>query len=159
MISGFVMGQDKVVGRFRLMSPRIMGEMAKTTEALAITLSAYVQRNKLSGQILKNRTGKLRRSINYKVTNTPDSSRGTVGTNTEYAAAHEYGFHGTVTVKEHLRQIKMAWGKSIVPKEITVRAHSANMNIPEASFLRSSLKDNADKIKSEYYKAMQRGIA
>ena len=160
MISGFVVGDDKVIGRFRLVNSRVMDEMRKATQIIGFRLAAYVQKNKLSGQVLKNRTGKLRRSITFVETDTStDSTGGTVGTNTEYAAVHEYGFSGTVTVKEHLRMMTMAWGRSVTPREITVRSHPMKMNMPEKSFLRSSLKDNAGMIKDEYTKAQQRGLS
>jgi hypothetical protein len=51
-----------------------------------------------------------------------------VGTNVEYARPHEYGFNGTVTVKEHLRLVKKAFGKSLkTPKEV---AHALGTGEP-----------------------------
>jgi hypothetical protein len=51
-----------------------------------------------------------------------------------------------VMVKEHLRMQTVAWGRPINPIEVSVRAHSMRMNLPEKSFLRSSLADMHDEI-------------
>lgn len=159
MLTAFVRGDDRVIARFQQITPCVLDEIRKTTEILAIDLAAYVQRNKLSGQVLKNRTGRLRRSITYEVLSSATGSVGTVGTNVEYAHIHEYGFQGTVDVREHLRMQKMAWGKPMKdPREVTVKAHTMKMNVPGKRFLRDSMAENADKIRSGYEQAMQRGL-
>ena len=64
--------------------------------------------DKLSGQVLKNRTGTLRRSINQHVEETDTSITGILGADMDiarYARAHEYGFRGTVQVPAHTRTI------------------------------------------------------
>jgi phage gpG-like protein len=97
--------------------------------------------NKLSGDILKVRTGRLRRSIHPEWDFKPGHMGATVGTNVEYAAIHEYGFKGTVQVKSFQREMTKAFGRPIAPKQVTVSAHSRNINMPERSFLRSALKE------------------
>jgi hypothetical protein len=80
----------------------------------------------------------------------------------KYGRAHEYGFQGTVSVKEHLRTIKQAFGKTLAsPKTISVRGHSANVNLPERSFLRSALRELADAgvIRAEYESAIKAGTS
>ncbi len=47
---------------------------------------------------------------------------------------HEYGFNGDVTVKAHLRMIKMAFGKSISPKQVSIKTHTRKVDLPEKSF-------------------------
>lgn len=51
------------------------------------------------------------------------------GTNLKYAAAHEYGFKGTVSVPGHSRGGH------------PVRSHSRKVNLPARPFLRPALKD------------------
>ena len=97
--------------------------------------------NKLSGDILKVRTGRLRRSIHPEWDFKPGHMGATVGTNVEYAAIHEYGFKGTVQVKSFQREMTKAFGRPIAPKQVTVSAHSRNINMPGRSFLRSALKE------------------
>ena len=99
--------------------------------------------------MLKNRTGTLRRKIHYTVTESANEISASVGVKLAYAAAHEYGFDGVVTVKEHLRLVKMAFGRPIAPVEATIGAHTRHMHLPERSFLRSSLRENAASIRDQ----------
>jgi phage gpG-like protein len=106
-----------------------------------------VKERKLSGQVLKNRTGTLRRKINYQLRETPTEVSASVGVQLSYAAVHEYGFDGIVTVKEHLRTITQAFGRPIAPVHVHRGAHQRHMKLPERSFLRSSLRENAPSIR------------
>lgn len=115
----------------------------------AVMLTRYVKEQKLSGQVLKNRTGTLRRKINYTVTETPNEIQASVGVKLSYAAVHEYGFDGTVSVRAHVRQVHSRDRQSLMTRKTTglgigfVRAHERHMHIPERSYLRSSLAENA----------------
>lgn len=176
MIYGFVTGDDTVIGHFKIMGPRVMEEVRQTTQKLGFSLAAYVAERKLTGQVLRNRTGRLRRSIHADFVDTPTSSSSIVGTNVEYAHIHEYGFRGRVTVKEHLRMLREqgkmvllgknkhggigTWSKrrgKLTGFNSVVRQHDMNMNMPERSFLRSALADKADYIRQEYIAAVKRG--
>ncbi len=110
---------------------------------LTLKLQAMVKADKLSGQVLKVRTGNLRRSINQIVEE--DGERGpvgSVGTNEKYAPPHELGFKGEVQIREHLRTIKTAWGRVLSePVTATVRASTRKVDLPQRSFLRSALDD------------------
>lgn len=118
-----------------------------------------VKREKLSGQILNVRTGRLRRSITQKIIESSDAYSGIVGTNVEYAAGHEYGFKGSVNVREHLRTVKQAWGKSIQPKKVLIKAHSRQVDLPEKSFLRSALQDMRTEIKADLQMSIGRSVS
>lgn len=158
MIKGQVTGDKEVIARLQGMPERIRREVLRSTKILAIALTRHIKEKKLTGQVLKNRTGTLRRSINYRIDEGTEKISGIVGTNKEYAAVHEYGFQGTVQVKQHMRMQRQAWGRPISPREVLVRAHTAKMNLPERSFLRSSLREMADQIRAEYEAAAQRAI-
>lgn len=99
---------------------------------IAVDVSGHVKDKKLSGQVLKVQTGRLRRSINFRVGESETGIEATVGTNVEYARVHEFGFKGTVNVKAHMRKGKQAY---------QVRAHTRQVNLPERSFLRSTMTD------------------
>jgi phage gpG-like protein len=110
---------------------------------LVIKLQRNVVRDKLTGQVLKVRTGTLRRSIGVSM-NEPGGDKiiGLVSTNLKYAPPHEYGFHGSVNVRAHLREIKQAFGRQLkTPVTVSVGAYSRNVDLPERSFLRSALRD------------------
>jgi phage gpG-like protein len=137
----FSVNDEKVIANLRAMGPRIRERLRQAITREAIALTRHVKEEKLSGQVLKNRTGTLRRSINFKVTEDAAGVSGSVGTGLKYARVHEYGFNGTVSIREHLRTVKQAFGRPIEPISVTVREHARRVKLPERSFLRSSLAD------------------
>jgi phage gpG-like protein len=124
MIHGTLVGGDKLIVRIQSLHPAILGAVTRSVEALAIELSSKVKEEKLSGQVLKNRTGTLRRSINYKLWALTDAAKAQVGTNVEYARIHEFG--GTIP-----------------------RPNGNAIKMPERSFLRSALKEMEGRIKTK----------
>lgn len=140
-------------------SDKVKAEVKTTVTRMTLKLLRKVKQDKLSGQVLHVQTGRLRRSINQKVIETDSKIEGLVGTNVEYARPHEMGFTDDVTVKEHLRTIKKAWGKDIEPKQIQISSHTRKVVFPEKSFLRSALRDMQPDIIKELGKAVGRGIA
>lgn len=141
-MSARVLGSERVIQRFQSLQGDVRGRVGQAMGGIVLKLQARVVRNKLNGQVLNVRSGTLRRSIDQAVYQDGSQIRGVVGTNVEYARVHEYGFNGTVTVKEHLRLVKKAFGKDLkTPKEVMVRTHAARVNLPERSFLRSALRD------------------
>ena len=147
-LSGEVIGSSQVVERIKSITPNVRTALQEKVQRLIIALQIHVVSDKLQGQVLNVRTGKLQRSVSQAmVPGRPDEIKGIVSASAKYAAAHEYGFHDTVNVKEHLRTIKEAFGKSLKePVTFTVHTHTANMNRPERSFLRSALDDQRDSI-------------
>jgi phage gpG-like protein len=148
MITAELLGDQEVVLRLKSLPDRVRDALKKAMTLAMLDLRAYVAQNKLSGQVLKVRTGTLRRSITQRVTETETSITGVVGTNVSYAAVHEYGFSGLVTVKEHLRRSKSG-------KESVVRSYARQMNMPERSFLRSALRDKTNEIQARLAKVLQ----
>ena len=61
----------------------------------------------------------------------------------KYAAIHEFGYVGVEHVRAHIRRITSAAGKEIVQN---VREFDRQMDMPERSFLRSSLAEMHDMI-------------
>jgi phage gpG-like protein len=155
-LSGEVIGSSQVVERIKSITPNVRTALQEKVQRLTIKLQIKVVRDKLQGQVLNVRTGRLQRSISQAVTSTETSVTGVVSTAVKYAAAHEYGFSGTVNVKEHLRTIKEAFGKSLKePVTFTVHAHTMKMNLPERSFLRSALAD----MDSEIFHGIEDAVA
>lgn len=153
-----VVGDTQVIANFRNMPGRVRGELIEYIGRAVLRLRAYVSSRKLSGQVLKVRTGTLTRSIDHAVLQDANEIHGVVGTNTVYAGKHEYGSSGPEPVKEHLRLIKEAWGKQLkFPVYQQVRAHTRQVNFPERSFLRSSLKEMQDELVKGMTGAVMKG--
>lgn len=159
MITAILIGHKDISPYLKKIYPSTLEALNESVGRLALKLLRKVKEEKLSGQVLKNRTGTLRRSINQRIDKTETGVVASVGTNKSYAAAHEYGFTGTVTVKEHMRQIKQAFGRPISPTEVRVRTHSMVMHVPQRSFLRSSLKEMDAEIRTGLRDALKKGLA
>lgn len=147
---------------------RALGEVGRATEREAINLVSTVK-EKLTDNVLRVRTGRLRRSITYRYQQTGQTFQAWVGTNVSYARALENGFTGTVNVKAHLvrehqRKMKVAFGKpmanprSVRVQEHTVKAHPVKMNIKPRRFLASSLEENTPRIQTNLREAIARGL-
>src|SRR5450759_2228943 len=106
MISFSVEGDAAVVRMLQAKVPALTTAVRTSVTRATFALVAYVKANKLSGQVLKNRTGTLRRKINGRVTETSNSITGIAGVKLAYAAAHEYGLDIDESVRAHLRTIK-----------------------------------------------------
>jgi len=158
MINGYIVGDERVVARLRELPARTQATLTAAVTRLAVGLQAKIKTDKLSGQVLKRRTGTLSRSINYRLNQGVTEITASVGTNVEYAARHEYGFTGTESVKEHLRQIKQAFGRPISPVSVTVRAFTREVSYPAHSFLRTALQDMAPEIRAGLSSALQQAI-
>ncbi|AEV24619.1 Bacteriophage protein of unknown function (DUF646) [Azospira oryzae PS] len=159
MIDGYVVGDKEVARRFRALPDGVRSRVTDSIGRLILRLQRKVMQDKLTGQVLKVRTGTLRRSIDQRLVTDSDSVSGIVSTNVKYGKAHEYGSNKTVTVREHLRLVKKAWGKELKhPVWATVKAHSMKQNLPERSFLRSALADMKPEIIADLNKAAAEGI-
>lgn len=146
MLSITLVGKEQVVARLDRMPGKIHDAVFKEITELCLMIENYVKTQKLSGQVLNKISGRLQSSIHGD--ELPRDSGGTItgrifsAAPMPYAAIHEFGFHGTETVREHIRTT--VFGKKVSP--FTVPSFTRTMNMPERSFLRSSLTDNAPKI-------------
>lgn len=140
MIRGTLVGSDAAVERLGDSADAVRAALAREVQRIALDLLSSVKADKLSGQVLNVRTGRLRRSINQRVEVDGDAAHGFVGTNVEYARYHEFGFSGTEDVRSYFRKCKSG-------KVTRVRAHTRTVDYPEHSFLRSALAGMQDEIK------------
>lgn len=147
-----IVGVEELLDRFKKGESTVDLFMRPVMVRLLIGLSRKVKEDKLTGQVLKTRTGTLRRSIHDEIRGRGLNMVGVVGTNVVYAAPHEYGFDGVVTVREHLRQAKSGLAH-------TVRQHKRTMHLPVRSFLRSTLTENAALIRTELLEAAGQALA
>jgi phage gpG-like protein len=138
-----LVGGKQLVAKLAAMPERVREALERAVKDLAFELQREVQQAKLSGQVLKVRTGGLRSSINTVFQHSAETIEASVGTNIRYGRVHEYGFDGTVEVPAHIRRISEAFGRPIAPTVASVRAHSRHLHLPERSFLRSALAEMA----------------
>ncbi|MGD9613834.1 MAG: HK97 gp10 family phage protein [Alphaproteobacteria bacterium] len=153
MIEVTVTGDKEIIARLDRMPDSIRESMAKEMQRWGFRLQRNVQKDKLSGQVLKVRTGVLRSSINLKVDDAPDRITATVGTKVAYARVHEFGFRGKQSVRAHLRKVTRLFGKPVTAT-LNIKAHTRNVKFPERSFLRSALKE----LEPDFKKGMKESL-
>lgn len=114
---------------------------------------------KFYGSVLGVRTGRLRQSFE-EVSRQEGDGNWSIGlkSDVEYAAVHEFGFSGTVNVREHTRNITQAFGRPIEPTVITVRAHDREMSVREKRFFRDPIADEVDKFTKRLLKKIGFGL-
>jgi phage gpG-like protein len=147
-----VSGDTKLVNNFRRVGLEGRARLKRALQFLGIGLAAHIQKTKLSGQRLNQRSGRLISSIHEETVEDASGITTQVGTNVRYARIHEYGFNDPVQVKAHLREIKQAWGRPITPTTVSVRAYSMKMNVGEKRYMRDSLDEWRPKVKETMQK-------
>lgn len=148
-----VTGDKAVIARFETLSERIKGNLARAIGRLLIEMVSAV-RAKLNGPVLKRVSGRLQASITQKLTVGDLEVTGVIGAGKSipYAAAHEFG----VTTQPHIITARnaralafQAGGETIFRKSV----HHPGSKIPERSYLRSTLADFSDRIRTALAKA------
>lgn len=85
-------------------------------------------------------TGSLLNSIRFRLFQKGSISGVKVGSyGIPYAAVHEFGFNGPVSVRSHQRVISQSFGKQITPRTINVVAHTRLVKFRERPYLRPAL--------------------
>lgn len=139
----------KVTKNVELPKPKSVSEaLVEFIKKSTFKLVAYIKREKLSGDPLNVRTGRLRRSINAKFSN--GGKTGHAGTNVSYGAVHELGLQ--VQIAEHKRIMTQVFGKPVDPFEVSVSGHTRVY--PERSFLRSALKELEPELVTSFRKVV-----
>ena len=156
MLNVTITGLDKVVSKYEQMPNKIHDGVFRAVTKLALMLEGYVKTQKLSGQVLNKQTGRLMSSIHNDITDQGTSIIGRVfsAQPMPYAAIHEFGFSGSETVRAHIRT--MVFGREVGP--FTVPSFTRQMNMPERSFMRSSLKENEQRIIQDINTAVDKAV-
>lgn len=136
-----ISGAREVVDFFRSAPNHVRQALTREIDRLGIMLLQRAKM-KVSGDVLNVKSGRLRRSIKMTKNRSGDGYSVSVGTNLEYAAAHEFGFTGNVWVTQHQRLVRKAWGRPVRnPQMHNVWGYDRRMRLPERSFLRSSFNE------------------
>ncbi|MBV8133682.1 MAG: HK97 gp10 family phage protein [Alphaproteobacteria bacterium] len=159
MITAYLVGDQQVMEQLRTLPGAINSGLQRAITQLGIELQRDVQQDKLSGQVLRSRTGSLRSSIDLRVDQSGGAITASVFTDNRYAGVQEYGFAGTVSVRASLRRITEAFGRPIAEKTINVRAHDRRMDLPQRSFLRSALEDMRPAIRDGVEAALAEAVS
>jgi hypothetical protein len=66
----------------------------------------------------------------------------------KYAGFWEFGFHGSQNVRAHQRMVSMVFGREVPTFAQQVSAHTRRVDQDARSFMRSSLSEMSDKIRT-----------
>lgn len=148
-LTGKLLGMTEQMAKLQSLPEAIRTELRTSVKKLGFQLELLVKR-KLSGPVLKAPTGNLRGSINTRIEERGDETVAIVGTSVgviPYARIHEFG--GIIEAKNASYLIFKtpdgAWHKV------------KSVQMPERSYLRSSLNDMRNGIRTELQAAVRRG--
>lgn len=92
-------------------------------------------------------TGNLRARTGYEVVRQNGRLVLRVGVfGVPYAAIHEFGFQGPITVKSHVRVITQAFGRPIESTPVLVGQHQRNINVRARPYLRPAVIETREKV-------------
>lgn len=149
-----ITGTEETAAKLVSKSSAVRDAIAKALEASAIELVAHIKKNKLSGQVLKRKTGNLSRSINYEMNTSGDTVSASVGSNAVYAAIHEFGGQTAAHAIHAKAGSVLAFqkgGSQMFAKSV----NHPGSKMPQRSFLRSALADKAESIRARLDKAVK----
>jgi len=141
-LSGF----DPLTARLGALPETLAERLTQEVERLGGVLRDRVERN-LSGDVLRQRSGRLAASIAVNVARSGLRASATVDSDAPYAAIHEYG--GTIPARTILpqsaRALAFPWrGQQRFFKRVALPA----VTLPERSFMRSALAETLPEIRA-----------
>lgn len=165
ILTATLVGDKELVSRLESLPQAVRQALQRKVTILALKLENKVKNDKLNGQVLNRISGRLARSIAYKVDVTDDSVYGRVFSSgdVKYAAIHEYGG----TTAPHLILPKkakaLAFLSSTGDQVFAQKVNHPGSKMPERSFLRSSLRDMSSEISTGMKKtvidAVRKGVS
>jgi len=154
MIRAAIVGDPNKVPQYILAKiPQFEWACRTSMARIVIGLQIKIVKEKLTGQVLKTQTGRLRRSISASMSPAGPIVTGIVGTNVEYAAIHEFG--GKTGAHQILpkrgKALAFNWkGKDVVFAKVN---HPGSI-MPERSFMRTALNEMKPQILQEFQNAI-----
>lgn len=134
MIETEIIGLQEFGAKLGLRVSRLEGSLVRAMREIGMDMVAEVKANKLSGQVLRVQTGRLRRSITSKVKNEGGTVSAEVGTNVSYGLIHEFGDKARFSAK------------------------GMRGPFPQRAFLRPTLVEKEPQIKARVAKAIAEAI-
>lgn len=167
MFNVVAVGDSLLIANFAAMPATVHASVVRKTYALSLQLKGKVQVEKLTGQVLNVRTGNLRASIDYTVTDLGYAVFGSVFSDgsVKYAGIHEFG--GTIRHPGGTAYLPLGGsGKVAFVSNLWAASYSGDLPrtkphdipMPERSFLRSSLREMEPAISTGYKKAGVEGL-
>jgi len=144
MIGIQITGADRVVRLLGDAPAKINAAAKSSLDAFAAELAGYIKANKLSGDPLNRRSGRLSSSVHPVTSQTSDSVSGGAGggAGVPYARIHEYGG----VIPAHQMVVKNAQALCFTVDGVRRFAKSVqipDVQMPERSYMRSGFEEQA----------------
>jgi phage gpG-like protein len=140
-----ITGSEQVIANLGAMTGKIRTAARSSLDAWAVELAGYIKAEKLSGQVLNRRTGRLSSSV-HPVTGiesgTSVSAGAGGGAGVPYAKIHEYGGMIPAHVVAAINAKALAFTVNGVMR-FAKSVQIPDVTMPERSYMRSALKDEA----------------
>lgn len=156
MLSGQVSGDVELIAKIRNLPNSIRSHLKQAVAASAYSLHRHVLDNKLSGQLLRRKTGTLARSINVELSEQADGFSARVGDLKKavvYASIHEYGGVTPPHVILPKKKKALAFGGGVYAK-----VNHPGSRILEKRYLRDSLAEQKQEFFARVRAAVSQGI-
>ena len=148
MIEGRLTDPAGLLARLQAMPAILRGEIAGRLTALATALQQHVQRDKLSGQLVAVRSGRLRDSIRVAVTDDGPAIGARIFSDAPQAARLEFGWRGNGTPAAALRSLKQRFVLPLRQGSRPPAGRDRPIDLAPRPFLRSALDDMASEIEA-----------
>lgn len=160
MIGLEITGSESVITRLGEVTGKVRIAAKSSLDAWAAELAGYIQMSKLSGNPLHRRSGRLSASVHPVSVDTSQSISGGAasGENVPYAKIHEYGG----MIPAHVVVVRNAKALAFTVGGVMRFAKSVqipNVTMPERSYMRSSLREEAPKGIEQLRAAVREAIA
>jgi phage gpG-like protein len=158
MIDIKVEGDTQIIAKLDALPGKLQADLTKRLTSLALQMQATIKQ-KLSGQVLKVRTGNLRDSIGYDVMSATDAVTATVFSDrsVRYGAIHEYGGQTAPHVIQPRAGGVLAFqmgGKTVFARKI----NHPGSKIPARPFMRPTLAEYRDRITDSMSAAVEESL-
>lgn len=153
---------DRAIAKLDHLPPSVHAALLAKVYQLTLMLEEWVKNQKLAGQVLNKKSGRLVRSIHSKVEATPTAITGMViqSADVPYGRIHEFGgttsAHVIIPKKAAVLAWAMAGGQG--NKRFAKSVQHPGSVMPERSFMRSSLRDKSIEISTGLKQAVVEGI-
>ena len=143
-----IAGLDATLERLRELPGAVQNGLARALARASLDLQAEAQ-GKLSGSVLRSRTGALRDSILATVSASADGVSAAIGSDLPYAGGTSRRPRGLAAFGRPLRSGS---------ERIAVGAYDRKLDYPAHSFLRSALADREPEIMSDLEAAVTEAV-
>jgi phage gpG-like protein len=159
MISAQITGSQQVIEKLGAIPAKVRAAAKSSLDIWATELAGYIKSEKLSGQVLNRRSGNLSSSVfpDSSETSTSVSGGARAGLDVPYARIHEYGglIPAHVVVVKNAKALCFSVGGVM---RFAKSVHIPDVQMPERSYMRSSLREQAPEGIAELRAAVREAI-